>query len=247
MSDVLPLLLLPAVMGWWFTETRKRKTRSLLREAIAAGPRPLLADAGLAPVTAVARSLEILPGLGGRAAPWWLLGRRRSAWDVQELVAPLGLQLDEVIAVSRDRLRRPVGFNGASRFSGARYGRSVAVELGVAHSAIVLTGPAPMPRFTVAAGADGRLVAEGAVPAAVEAALDTLAPSRHWRGLLVSVDAGTARLARGDVPASSWLHDLWITEFVADLASPAVAAAPASGPVHGDEAVRATVVAPLEA
>lgn len=246
MNDVLPLLLLPAVMGWWFSEVRTRRSRALLRNAIAAGPRPMLADAGLAPVTAVARSLEVLPGVSSRSAPWWLIGRRRSAFDVQQLVAPLALRLDQVIAVRRDRLRRPVGFVGASRFSGVRHRRRVEVELGVAHSSIELSGLVAMPSFAVTGGSDGRLTAHGAVPAAVEAALDTLAPSRHWRGLTVTVNSVTARLHRGDVAASSWLHDLWIAEFVADLAAPAAVTPPPTGR-HAVEHARSPVVAPIKA
>ncbi|MFT4035056.1 MAG: hypothetical protein QM679_05735 [Patulibacter sp.] len=250
MSDVYPFMLLPAVVGWCVAERRRRVVHvTLRRSAEARRPTPL-ADAGVAPVAAVARSLATRPAEPQRC-PWWRLGRRRSAWEVQQLVAPMELVLVEVIGLRRNRLHRPVGFTGASRFSGLRHGRQVAVELGVTHSAIVLRGERPWPAFVVVGGADGRLTASGAIPVALHAALETLAPSRHWRGLTLCADEARLTARRTAIPTASWLHDLWLAEFVADVASPADPTAAGSAtrrePVASADPGPATSVKPVVA
>lgn len=226
MSDILPLLLLPAVAGWWLTEWKQRRTRAGLRHAIAQARRPLLHDAGTASVITVARSLETAPRATHRACPWWKVGRARTAWEVRELAAPLGLRLGEVIRPQRDRLGRVVGFTGASRFTGERHGRHVAVTLGADQSSIVIALPNPAAlSFAIGADADGALLATGEVPLALEAALHTLTANRRWRGLQIAADGSRVVLDRPASTQGSWLHDLWITEFVADLIAPAPAVA----------------------
>ncbi|MEH3052513.1 MAG: hypothetical protein PGN13_00700 [Patulibacter minatonensis] len=235
MNEVLPLLLLPAVLGWSFSEWRQRRTRAALRDAITSTRAPMLMDAGAASVLTVVRSLEIAAGGAGRSCPWWVIGRARTAWDIRQLVAPLGLRLTEVIAVRRDRWGRSCGFDGASRFEGTRHGRAVSVELAEATSGIAISGGGPFPSFVVEGAADGRLVASGAVPPALVAAFETLVPSRHWPGVAIDAAASGITLRRASAPAASWLHDLWLVEFVADLAVPPTVASPSPS---------ATVLAP---
>lgn len=224
MSDVLPLLLLPAVAGWWFAEFKQLRARSSLRAAIARARRPLLHDAGGASVVTVARCLETHASPEASPCPWWKVGRARTTWEVRSLAAPLGLSLDEVIQPRRDRLGRVIGFSGASRFAGTRHGRAVEVSLGVTHSVIALELPAstfgPL-AFAVAADDDGRLVGTGDVPEPLRAALSSLVASRRWRGLQLAGEGARISLERPAASGGSWLHDLWITEFVADLVAPA--------------------------
>lgn len=249
MSEILPLLLLPAVAGWWLSEWKQRRARASLRAAIARARRPMLPDAGRASVIVVARSLEIAEPPQRAICPWWLFGRARTRWEVRALAAPLGLELVEVIGIQRDRLGRHTGFTGASRFTGDRHGRSVEVTLGADHSAITIDGADPaIAPFTVEPAADGTLIASGAVPTALSAALHTLAPSRHWRGLRITGAAGRIALERPAATPGSWLHDLWLTEFVSDLIAPAPApdAAPArartAAPQHAAHDAAAALV-----
>jgi hypothetical protein len=231
MSDILPLLLLPAVAGWWFAEYKQHRARTSLRAAIARARRPLLHDAGGASVVTVARCLETHPGPEATSCPWWKVGRARTTWEVRTLAAPLGLSLDEVIQPQRDRLGRVIGFSGASRFAGVRHGRGVEVSLGVTHSVIALELPgARISPFAIAADHDGRLVGTGDVPEPLRAALSSLVASRRWRGLQLAGDGARIALERPAASGGSWLHDLWITEFVADLVAPTpiASAAPAT-------------------
>jgi hypothetical protein len=229
MSEVLPLLLLPAVLGWWISEIKQRRARTSLHVAIARARRPMLADAGRASVIDVARSLESVHDHDRRPCPWWRLGRARTAWEVRQLAAPLGLELVEVIRLRRDRIGRPVGFTGASRFEGARRGRKITVHLGATASAVTvhLSHGVSVQPCRLVGDATGTLDAHGEVPVALAAALDTLASSRHWRGVDVAVRPDRIELAR-PATAASWLHDLWLTEFVADMVAP-VAPSRASG------------------
>lgn len=230
MSEVLPLLLLPAVIGWCIAERRQRQARTALAAAVARSRAPMLADAGGASVVLVARSLQVQDGRAPRRCPWWIAGRRRTAWEVRELAAPLALDLTEVIRVRRDRLGRPIGFAGASRFHGTRHGRRVAIELGVEASTLRLQHRAaevPQP-FVLRGDADGRLHLDGTAPLALSAALETLTPSRHWRGVEVHANAAALTIRRDASTPASWLHDLWLIEFVADMIG---ATAPTARPV----------------
>ncbi len=221
MSEILPLLLLPAVAGWCLSEWKQRRMRSGLRSAIAQARRPLLHDAGVASVVAVARSLET-HAREERPCPWWMVGRARITWEVRELAAPLGLTLDDVIGLQRDRLGRVIGFVGASQFSGERHGRPVAVSLGVDASTISIEIPgAELSSFAIVPDADGGLTGAGSLPLAVDAALHTLAASRRWRELRLVAHGERITLERPASSPGSWLHDLWLVEFVADLVAPA--------------------------
>jgi len=212
MSDILPLLLLPAVVGWWISEWKQRTARPMLRAAIAAARPPMLVDAGRESVIAVARSLHIAHATNARGCPWWLVGRRRRAWDVRELVAPLGLELTDVARVRRDRLGRSLGFVGASRFAGVRHGRQVDVELATDVSTIAGRTGRVLPSFTVTADASGALSVDGEAPAAVVAAAGVLAPSRRWRGVVLDAVGDRVVLRRPGASSGSWLHDLWLAK-----------------------------------
>lgn len=234
MSEILPLLLLPAVAGWWLSEWKQRRARASLRAAISRARRPILPDAGGASVIVVARSLEITEPAARRSCPWWLVGRARTRWEVRALAAPLGLSLVEVIRVQRDRLGRHTGFSGASRFTGVRHGRPVDVRLGADRSTITITLPgAAIAPLTVEPADDGTLTGTGELPPPLAAALHTLTASRHWRGMQITGRGEHIVLGRPASAPGSWLHDLWLTEFVADLVAPAPAPVAAPARAHG--------------
>lgn len=219
MSEVLPLLFLPALAGWWFRERKRRAARPALRAVIDSGRSPMLADVGQASVIQVARSLQTTAVPAGNC-PWWYSGHRRRAFEVQQLVAPLGLDLTEAMRERRSWFGRSAGFVGTSRFNGTRYGRETEVELGLSATTIRIRALAPLAAFAIAADATGALGATGAVPAALAAALETLVASRRWIGLELTAEDHAVTLQRPAGTPSSWLHDLWLSEFVADLAEP---------------------------
>jgi hypothetical protein len=227
MSDVVPLLLLPVIAGWWFAGVKRRRAHAALHAAITRTRRPLLLDAGHATVVDVARSLELVDADAPAPCPWWIVGRARTAWEVRQLAAPLGLALTHIIGVRRSAVGRNAGYVGCSRFVGRRYDRHVTVELGVDRTTVSLaaiSSDVVFDRASVDGGATGRLTACADAPAALRAAMERLRPSRQWCG--VHVEASGDRLVlirRGTAPAS-WLHALWLAELVADL----IAASPPS-------------------
>jgi hypothetical protein len=111
----------------------------------------------------------------------------------------------------------------ATEFSGTRYGRSVALRMGVVSSVWRETGAyevhvqVPVEPFRVRDD-DGRLVAEQGAPPEVEAFLAELAPAPAvWRKVVVEggPDGITARRQVTAHP-QGYVYDLWLVERLAD-------------------------------
>jgi hypothetical protein len=113
----------------------------------------------------------------------------------------------------------------ATEFSGTRYGRRVALRMGVVPSAWRERGAnevqvqAPVAPFRVR-DEDGRLVAEPGAPSEVEELLAGLAPAPDvWRD--VAVEGGPdGILARRPIKMKAnpqgYVYDLWLVERLAD-------------------------------
>lgn len=226
-NDLLPLLAFPLACGWYFTSRRhERELHATLRSATADhAPRPLL-DAGPVPVLRVAASLA-LPGAQTAAlsnpALWWG-GRRARMTAFSAFIAPLGLRLDDAGA---RRLRREPHPNETMRLVGERHGRRVEVLLAPDRQEVRL-GLQGAVDYRVQ-GADGRLEASPESDGAIRTGLQGLHPHRRWNDLAVTGGPAWVRVERRGSGTDSWVHDLWLAEFIGDLA---LLAAPESSAVR---------------
>ena len=230
------LVYLSAVIALAYVATlvvRQRRpsaTRADLRAAIDAYDGRPLADAGPASVLAVASALalhpdDVPPPMAD--APARREAARRSAerdvaWQTRQLIRPLGLELLEVIQV-RESSRGALAVSGQTVIQGLRHGRLVSVYLRETSSEIRVELEADPFRVGATGGIWTGL--DAAAPS-LRDALEGLAPSRRWEGLVVEGGSDGITLQRADAPARSWMHDLWLAELVARAAPcPAVAAA----------------------
>lgn len=226
-NDLLPLLAFPLAYGWYFTSRRyERELHGALTNATAEpAPRPLL-DAGPAPVLRVAASLT-LPEAAAHAerpAARWRTGRRARLSAFSAFVAPLGLRLQPG-ATRRVRWRRQAP--QAMRILGVRHSSHVEVLLGVDRQEVRIGTPGVV-SYRVQ-GANGRLEASPDSALSVQTGLQALQPHRRWNQVGVTGGPGWVRVERCAHGAESWVHDLWLAEFVRDLALLATEA-PASAP-----------------
>lgn len=218
MNDLLPLLVFPLAYGWYLSARRgEQELHDTLASSTAQPAGIPLMDAGPAPVLRVAASLAIrtpprrdaalgvarLAPRGGRA--------RHDAFDA--FLEPLGLQLRRVPA----RPKSTVAHRGPSDATmlGDRHGRHVQVVLGSGWQAVRL-GARGLVQYRVH-GVDGQLVVAPGGPDSVRVGLGTLQAHARWSELTIVGGEGWLSLERRAQRPQSWIHDLWLAEFVADL------------------------------
>ncbi len=102
------------------------------------------------------------------------------------------------------------------RIIGERHGARVEVLLASGRHEVSL-GAAGRVAFRVQ-GLDGVLQASPESAPGLRTGLQGLQPHRRWHGVTITGGAGWVRLERRSRGAESWVHDLWLAEFVRDVA-----------------------------
>ncbi|MDO9354331.1 MAG: hypothetical protein Q7T55_11585 [Solirubrobacteraceae bacterium] len=225
MNEWLTLLAGPLVpIAYLRHRSAARAVHADLRTVIAAQPMTPVTDASGVPVLSLARALELDPSElpPSIAEPRPPRGSHQdSAWEARELIRPLGLELVDVVRVEPRAFAPGALVRGRTEMVGVRHGRQVHVILDDATSLITVAGD--LPTFSLRACAS-RWNDLDAAPRVVGNWLGRLEPSRRWDGVLVESGPQGLRLQRVDGSTSSWMHDLWLAEQLADAAACRVAA-----------------------
>ncbi len=164
--------------------------------------------------------LVALPVILLPAAMLWVRYTLASAGQSgNEMLRPMGLEITALPKVVVEHSMTGSGHKAATRGStkmeGSRHGRTVHVAVGekfVTHLSGIY------PEFEVKPDSSDRLytVGEPGLPA-LEAALEKLGPSKHWRDLGSIKGSGKGLRASRKVDADgSWMWDLWVSERIAD-------------------------------
>jgi hypothetical protein len=220
MNEWLTLLAGPIVpIAYLRHRWTVRAVHADLRTVIAAQSAAPVTDAGDTPVLSLARALELdpsdLPPSIAEPRPPRGSGHD-SAWEARELIRPLGLELVEVVRVEPRAFSPGAVVCGRTEMAGLRHGRDVRVILDGLTSLITIAGD--LPPFSLSACA-ARWHDLDAAPPAVRRWLGGLEPSRRWDGVRVASGSHGLQLERADGSTSSWMHDLWLAEQLADAAA----------------------------
>lgn len=139
-------------------------------------------------------------------------------------MAPLGFEVTERPQVNievREATTGRVGpkIHGALVLSGERHGRRVSVRLGGGEVSprSEVTVRVATPEFK-AKSRDGKVRPGDDVPAPFAAALRAMPNSTRWKKLTVEGGADGIVVARKGGEQADWLCDLWLVEYLADVA-----------------------------
>lgn len=139
-------------------------------------------------------------------------------------MAPLGLKVTERPKVNievREATTGRVGpkIHGALVLNGERHGRQVEARLGSGevspHSEVKVQGP--VSEFK-AKSRDGRVRAADGAPNSIVAALAEVPNSTRWKKLTVEGGPEGIVVSRKGGAQADWLCDLWLAEYLADVA-----------------------------
>lgn len=209
MFEVVLLVALVAALAWYLLRRRRSvRLRADLAAAIERATGAPIVDAGSATLIAVASALALDPR---DVAPAPEYDADDDTAHVREIIRPLGLELAELEPAGCPQLAGSAA--GRTLMRGTRYGRPVSVALREdrCEVRVGLDDGAP---FEVALR-DGEWQGAGAVPDPVTDAFEGVAPNRRWEGAVIRRDAAGITLRRSPESSRSWMHDLWLAEFVA--------------------------------